>query len=195
MKKYLCFTTIPPRFSKLKDLTDMFLKYDIDQIRIYIPQNYIRFSDKRYKEMKLPEFENEKIKILNIKKDYGPFTKTIGPMLDKEINDDDCVIITDDDSFKHDKWLDNMLKVLEKFKDCIIQTSNKVNTQIHGSSGFCFIKKTMKKKNFIKFINKIPLNYYFIDDDVLTVYLNFKKIKIIKTIKIYNKKHFTQIYD
>ena len=42
MKKYLCFTTIPDRFGKLKSLVDHFLEnFDIDYINIYIPLYYI----------------------------------------------------------------------------------------------------------------------------------------------------------
>lgn len=197
MKKYLCFTTIPSRFKKLKSLVDHFLeKFDIECIRIYIPLEYIRFKNIKNLESIIPKFNEEKyknkVKIYRIKKDYGPLTKLLGPVLDKDINDDDCIIITDDDSYKHKNWLKIMLLLLNKYKDSFIQTSHFKNIQIHGSSGYCFIKKNIIKKDFIEFINKIPLNFYFIDDDLLTIYLNFKKIKIIRTLVKLNKKYFLQ---
>lgn len=197
MKKYLCFTTIPNRYNELKSLVDYFLdNFDIDCIKIYIPLEYIRFKNIRNLSSIIPKFTEDKYKnkvmICRVKKDHGPFTKVIGPILDKDIHDDDCLIITDDDSYKHKDWLKIMMYLLNRNKNSFIQTSNSKHTQIHGSSGFCFIKKNIKKKYFLEFINKIPKTYYFIDDDLLTIYLNIKKIKIIKTLVKLDKIHFLQ---
>ena len=85
-----------------------------------------------------------------------------------------------------------MMFLLNKNKNSFIQTSHFKNIQIQGSSGYCFIKKNIIKKDFIEFINKIPMNFYFIDDDLLTIYLNIKKIKIIRTLVKLNKDYFLQ---
>ena len=207
MKKYICLTTIPARFDTLTKLLESFIKNwgnYIDGIRIYIPYKYIRFPEEfelpelklfkeseKSEESKLQELIDKKVKIVRTLKDYGPLTKTIGPLIDNEIKEEDIIYITDDDIIKSINWFFLLSYYIEN-KNTVCQISNNmINKQIHGSNGFAFKKGIINKEKFKQFINKIPLNFYFIDDDLLTIYLNIVKTKIYMVNEIINKKYIT----
>ena len=198
MKRYICLTTIPARFDTLVNLLESFINNwgnYIDGIRIYIPYKYIRFPGNfelpelklSNNSSKLEELFNKKVKIIRTLKDYGPLTKIIGPLIDNEIEEDDIIYITDDDNIKSINWFFILSYYIEK-KKSVCQIGNNIGSkQIHGSNGFGFKKEIINIENFKQFINKIPLNFYFIDDDLLTIYLHYAKIDIYMINKTVNK--------
>ena len=196
MKKYLCLTTIPPRFKNLENIIDSLFNNvnDFEKIKIYIPQKYIRFQNN----FSIPFYleRNPKVKIIICDKDYGPATKFIYPILfDSDIKDEDNIFILDDDNYKNAGWLDILQNKLTNNIDCVIQMKyGHILPQIHGVSGFCFNKKLLNTTNFYNFFTKLPIVLLFIDDDMLSYFLYINNIKICITNKKINRIYLNTLY-
>ena len=198
MKNYICFTTIPSRFNNLNKIITYIsntFKEQYDGIKIYIPNYYIRFPQP----YKIPILNGADIVIID--KDWGPATKFIGPVKDNSINDDDNIFIMDDDVLKDINWLNISKLNVKRYPNSVIQLrvctwENKPiplkTLQIHGVSGFCFKKNILNNKKFFNFIEKLPLDLYFIDDDILTYYLYHNKIPITMTSNIIKRQYLLE---
>ena len=199
MFDYICFTTIPSRFTNLFSIINYItvnFKNQFNRIKIYIPNNYIRFGNKYVIPSELLNINN--VDIVKCKKDWGPATKFMGPILDNNINNNDNIYIIDDDNIKDLYWLKISKYYLNKYPNSIIQLriSSHINKpinnkliHIHGVSGFCFKKKILNIKYFFNYIQNLPESFLFIDDDILTYFIYLYKIKIIMTTNIVNRKY------
>lgn len=196
---YICFTTIPSRFRNIKQIINYIKKNFKGQyhcINIYIPISYIRFGS----EYTIPKWIKniDGVNVIKCEKDWGPATKFIGPILDKNIKNTDNIIVIDDDNIKDLGWLCISNYYLNKFPNSVIQlrVSSHTNTlvalkvpQIHGVSGFCFKKKTLNRDALFKFIEELPQKFLFIDDDILTYFLHLYKINIAMSNEMVQRKY------
>jgi len=195
---YICLTSIPSRFTNLIMLShhiNTLFKDQFFMIKLYIPNKYLRFPNK----YKIPNIKNIQVNILD--KDWGPSTKFIGPLMDKNIKNEDNIFITDDDVLKSSNWIKLSKDLIDKYPKSVIQLrvsswENKPlqlkNIQIHGVSGFCFKKKILNNETFYKFYNKLPKEFYFIDDDILTFYLYKNNINIFMSDTVISRKYLKQ---
>ena len=104
-KIIICFSTIPSRIKDLEPVIQSLLNQTLrpDKIYINVPIKYKRFSEKFIEPEYLRKYE--KVKVFYLDEDYGPGTKFIGALLNKEISENDYVFITDDDVKKRKYWL------------------------------------------------------------------------------------------
>ena len=171
-KTYISMTTIPER---LKD--DWFLNnlkrtiglLENNQILII---NIPKFSLKGEQYI-IPDVMNamqgKNFIIHHCEKDEGPITKLLPSLRNKEIKDDDIIIVCDDDIV----YKEDVFKLLEK---SVMDNRNDVSSMcyefIQGFKGFAFVKKTLKPILNIK----IPESCQRIDDDVIEWYIDKNNI-------------------
>ena len=196
-KNYICFTTIPSRFSNISRIVrhiTMTYKNKFDKIKVYIPKKYKRFPQRYTIPNNLKNIHN--LEIVICEQDSGPATKFIGPLLDKSIDLQDNIHIMDDDNLKDKHWIDTSKFYIQKYPGCIIQLkvadylNKKIDlkiNQIHGVSGFSFKKEVLYNNNFFQFINKLPKSFLYIDNHILTYYCYLQNIKIINTHKLIHR--------
>lgn len=191
MSNFICFTTIPPRFTNIDKIINHIKNnyiYQFDRIKIYIPKKYKRFPNAYDIPSNL--INVSLVDIIICDKDWGPATKFIGPLLDKNIKNNDNIHIIDDDTLKDKNWLVISKKYLNKYNNSVIQLrvcsymNKPINiklNQIHGVSGFSFRKGVLNNHHFFYFFNNLPELYLFIDDDILTYFIYLYKIKLVMT--------------
>ena len=117
---YICLTTIPSRASKdilIKNINN-FIKnqtYDFDKILITIPKKYKRFDNNIDNKIIKKLEKIEKVEIIYIDKDLGPASKYLGPLIKKNINDQDLLIIIDDDRIYNKYLVRNLVMIYRSF--------------------------------------------------------------------------------
>lgn len=181
-KIYICLSTIPTRINDLKPVLESLINQTVTPNLIYIniPKKYNRFKNVK---IKIPQFMNEgiiknKVKIFNVDKDYGPGTKFIGSLFNKNIKDNDLIVITDDDIVKHNDWLEKLVNCYSENKICCFVEKNLGKQIIWGYLGYIFQKKLLNLNNLLEFYNNVKSECILIDDHWLTGYCAYKKIFI-----------------
>lgn len=167
-KTYISMTTIPER---LKD--DWFLNnlkrtiglLENNQILIInIPKVSLKGEQYIIPDV-MNAIQGKNFIINHCEKDEGPITKLLPSLRNKEIKDDDIIIVCDDDIV----YREDIFKLLEKN---VVDTKNSFASMCtsgpEGFKGFAFIKKTLKPLLNIK----IPESCQRIDDDVIKWYMN-----------------------
>ena len=193
---YFSLTSIPSRFEKLHDVIKSLNNQIIKptKIFIHIPKFYKRFNlniDKSKLSFLTDKFDNLVINMCET--DFGPATKFLPLMFEKQIHDDDPVIIVDDDTI-YDPYLSiNLLKDSVRFPDSCVtafgithsayffNTNNwfcDFNSQSLKPCGFrekmegfidafeAFKGTLLKKKFFKEDVFEFPVNDYCFSDDV-----------------------------
>ena len=92
-KIIISLSTIPSRVDNIKDVLYSLVNQSLEPDYIFInyPKKYKRFDEI----LKIPEYINEdeklknKVKFFQTEEDYGPGTKFIGSLINKEISDDE----------------------------------------------------------------------------------------------------------
>jgi hypothetical protein len=137
MKFLVHFTTIPPRFSYLKETIESWLNqsFPIEKIVISFPKEYVRMMkdgfDERFQiewgriEYWLKIYKNVELQILD--KDYGPNTKVFGALhyfnkLNEKDKEDLNIIICDDDLKYHTDCIQSYVDSLKENKEQIVFT-------------------------------------------------------------------------
>lgn len=181
----ISLTTIPSRINNIKPVIDSLCNQLIEPTFIYIniPKKYNRFGE--CPEIPLFLKENSKVKINYLDIDYGPGTKFIGSLINKEIMDDDIIIITDDDTIKEKYWLCGLL-LYYKYNGIIAYEEKNLGKMIvWGYIGYAFKKKIFDLNDMLNFYNQVKDDCMLVDDHWLTAYIHYKKINI-KTVSIDN---------
>lgn len=167
-KTYISMTTIPER---LKD--DWFLNnlkrtiglLENNQILIInIPKVSLKGEQYIIPDV-MNAIQGKNFIINHCEKDEGPISKLLPSLRNKEIKDDDIIIVCDDDIV----YREDIFKLLEK---SVLDTKNSFASMCtpgpEGFKGFAFIKKTLKPLLNVK----IPESCQRIDDDVIKWYMN-----------------------
>ena len=179
-KLIISLTTIPSRIDNIEPILDSLINQKIkpDMIYINVPKKYKRFKET----IKVPDFIKEKfskqVKIYYLDKDYGPATKFIGSLLNKEIKKDDILVITDDDVVKTKNWLKILLDNHKNNRITSFVERELGEEIIWGYLGYIFQRKIINLDDVIHFFNKIKSECYYIDDHWFTGYCHYRKIKI-----------------
>jgi hypothetical protein len=112
MKRIISLTSIPPRFGGLNATLDSLLQQNIDEVRLYVPLKYIRFSDWNERLPSVPSG----VQICRTDRDYGPATKILPACLD--LKDTDAqILFCDDDCIVDKGWADRLFKTQSKKKN------------------------------------------------------------------------------
>lgn len=129
MKFSVHFTTIPPRFSYLKETIESWLNQSIpvENIIITIPNEYKRMNENGYDERFVIQWGRieywlkfyKNISLQVIDRDYGPNNKVFGALkyfdqLDEKIKEDVNIIICDDDIIYDKDVVKSYAESLEK---------------------------------------------------------------------------------
>jgi FkbM family methyltransferase len=167
-KTYISMTTIPER---LKD--DWFLNnlkrtiglLENNQILIInIPKVSLKGEQYIIPDV-MNTIQGKNFIINHCEKDEGPISKLLPSLRNKEIKDDDIIVVCDDDIV----FREDVFKLLEK---SVVDTKNSFASMCtpgpEGFKGFAFIKKTLKPLLNVK----IPESCQRIDDDVIKWYMN-----------------------
>lgn len=181
----ISLTTIPSRINNIKPVIDSLCNQLIEPTCIYIniPKKYNRFG----KCSEIPFFlkENSKVKINYLDIDYGPGTKFIGSLINKDIMDTDIIIITDDDTIKEKYWLCGLL-LYYKYNGVIAYEERNLGKGIvWGYLGYAFKKNIFNLEDILNFYDKVKDKCILVDDHWMTAYIHYKKINI-KTVSINN---------
>ena len=185
-KTYISMTTIPER---LKD--DWFLNnlkrtiglLENNQILIInIPKVSLKGEQYIIPDV-MDAMQGKNFIIHYCEKDEGPITKLLPSLRNKEIKDDDIIVVCDDDIV----FREDVFKLLEK---SVVDTKNSFASMCtpgpQGYKGFAFIKKTLKPLLNVK----IPESCQRIDDDVIEWYVNKNNIhNIVVSYKGINDWH------
>ena len=99
-KIYLSLTTIPERlvhpwfYNNLKNLMNLNGSYNVI---INIPETFKTTGEKYIIPQNILDLQNDNLIINRTNEDYGPITKLLGTLLNKNIPNDACILICDDD--------------------------------------------------------------------------------------------------
>ena len=187
-KIIISLTTIPSRIKLIEPVIDSLCKQVVKPNAIYIniPKIYNRFG----KCPEIPTFLklNGKVHINYLDIDYGPGTKFIGTILNKNIKENDIVIITDDDTIKERHWLGGLL-IYYKFNSIIAYEEKGLGKGVvWGYLGYAFRKGIFDIKKMLDFYEKVKDKCILVDDHWLTAYCHHVKHDII-TVSI-QRSHF-----
>lgn len=171
-------TTIPSRINKCKRIVESITNGQSmvpDSFILTIPRKYRRFPNET---LKVPSFlyDNPLVRIMYIKKDYGPATKFIGPIAYSGLSANTTVVITDDDGVKNREWLSTLVHHVHKNPNSIVTLGQRI---IHGGRGFAFRNGIFDSVELIKTLENHQ-ECFLVDDDFLTHYCKIKKIPIIE---------------
>jgi hypothetical protein len=177
-KIIISLTTIPSRINKIEPVIDSLCSQILKPYLIYIniPKKYNRFSECP----EIPSFLkfNKKVRINYIDTDYGPATKFIGSLLNENINSNDIIVITDDDTIKERHWLSGLL-IYYKYNNIIAYEEKNLGKEVvWGYLGFAFRKGIFDLKDMFSFYANVKDKCILVDDHWLTAYCHYKKIKI-----------------
>ncbi len=180
-KIIICFSTIPSRIKDLEPVIQSLLNQTLrpDKIYINVPIKYKRFSEKFIEPEYLRKYE--KVKVFYLDEDYGPGTKFIGALLNKEISENDYVFITDDDVKKRKYWLNILFKKfisLKKTTICSYVELNLGKKIIWGYMGFVFTKSMFDTNDLLLFFENVSDECFLVDDHWLTGYCHYRMIPI-----------------
>lgn len=190
---YISLSTIPPRINNLenvlKSLQNQTIK--VNKIFINIPISYKRFKKSN---IVIPDFikKMDNVVIYYIKKDYGPASKFIGSLINKDIRKNDYIVITDDDLIKDKYWLENLMKNHKNNRITSFVEKNLGKGIIWGYMGYIFKKKLINLNDILKFYSSVEEKCFFVDDHWFTGYCYYKKIPIYN-IPIFNGKLINKI--
>lgn len=114
MKLILSLTSIPPRFSKLPELTENLRQQICNEIWVNIPKTYKRF----------PEWDGvfpwtdlgPKVIINRDCEDLGPGTQALGPIFK---TDADIIVYVNDDTYYEPKMTLNLVKWFSTTSNCV----------------------------------------------------------------------------
>lgn len=113
--------------------------------------------------------------------DEGPITKLLPTLRNSMIPDDSHIISIDDDIVYKSNIFVVLNAGIHKYPENIVSMCSANSNNVAGYRGYGFVKKTLKG-----LINvNIPKSCMRIDDDVISSYIQYKKISII--ILPYNK--------
>jgi hypothetical protein len=198
-KIYVCLTTIPSRIDEIDKTIDSLMNQTILPTKIFIsiPKKYtFRFDGISIDEDRIIMLK-EKYNILDIillDNDYGPGSKLLGPLLNRDLSIDSFLLVVDDDLI-YDR---DMIKLY--IMTMSINESN--NYTIYNFYGYYLndIKIVQQSASvlipikllsqFLKYFEKISDNkdILYHDDGYLSYY--FHKMKIdVKTIDICNTRY------
>jgi len=206
MKFYVSMTTIPSRIYYVSKTIDSILSqtYLPEKIYIYIPKYYKRFNKtiiKQYPHLTPEMIELEKIKnkyksmveIHIINNDYGPGTKLLGIIMNKnDFTNDDFILIIDDDVVYKKSAFEIICKNIKDNKNAFTFHSYDWNGFIIGQGVDIFALPIDCLDNIIDFYEIIkPYQFIFFHDDIWISYYLMKK-----NIKINKLKYFDEtVYD
>ncbi|MEP2978857.1 MAG: glycosyltransferase family 2 protein [Lentilitoribacter sp.] len=122
MPVIISLSTIPSRFDKIGPTLESLLAQSakIDEIRLYIPKSYLRFSD--YDGNALPIIPKG-ITLIRPDKDDGPASKVINCLVDPTLDADTHIIFCDDDRIYDEDWAQKRLDQSVQHPDCAITGS------------------------------------------------------------------------
>lgn len=180
------FTTIPSRTKNL----DKIVKCMNDQtippkyIVVNVPKRYERFED-------VATFDHvpEGVIVNVTDVDYGPATKLMGLTTLKK-NDFDVAFVVDDDTHKHPKWAETLLKKCKpnNMVSCLLPPRpyppNKIwglkENNVYGYTGFAIGRSLLRSiaPSLIEEWNMRKSNCFLVDDEFFTFFFNAKNIPI-----------------
>ena len=225
-KIYISIATIPSRINTIYLVIDSFLNNTLkpDKIILQIPEKYLLFPEsydhiEKAKHI-LKKYIDDNIIYINIlQKDYGPCNKYQGIIQYCENNNlHNCnflSIIADDDLLVYDFVIEEMYKKHKKNKRSVISgysNPNNIKIKINNTNNILLLKGgniTLLPKYFFttninpsfKEIIENSIDSYkysiFDDDKLITAFLYYKKIDIVKIIDVLNnyKKTLTYYYN
>ena len=185
-KIIISLTTIPSRIKKMEPVIKSLVTQSVkpDKIYINIPRKYKRFG----RCTEIPSFltDNNQVIVNYLDTDYGPATKFIGTLFNNQIDDNDIVVITDDDTIKEKNWLAELILYHKDNQITAYEERNLGKNVIWGYLGFCFKKKLLDLKDILDFYHNVKSECFLVDDHWLTAYCFYRKIKIHSvSIKFY----------
>ena len=198
MKYYIHFSTIQPRFSKLKKIIDQLLIQSTPIEKIIISTS---LADRRFKSIEdLNAYKTDKVIIQPLEKDYGASNKILGALKfyhSLENKDDVFIIICDDDNLLHVDTIKSYDEMLQNNKECIYTHYN-TNKRIRNINHLQGADTYILNNNFL---NKTTVNDYenylekifsecpeakFQDDYVISYYIHeISKIDIKKVDRVH----------
>ena len=179
-KIIICMTTIPSRINLIEPILKSLLNQCVkpDKIYINVPYKYKRFKEKLIEPSFIKEKFKDKVELFYLDNDYGPATKFIGSLLNKNIKNNDLIVITDDDVTKVHNWL-RMLLINHKNNQITGFVEKELGESIiWGYLGYIFRKDLINVKDVIKFYSKINNECFLVDDHWFTGYCHYRKIPI-----------------
>lgn len=122
MPVIISLSTIPSRFDKIGPTLESLLAQSakIDEIRLYIPKSYLRFSD--YDGVALPVIPNG-ITLIRPDQDDGPASKVIHCLVDPKLDPEGQIIFCDDDRIYDKDWAQKRLDQSAEHPECAITGS------------------------------------------------------------------------
>lgn len=177
---YLSLTTIPERlihpwfYTNLKNLMNLNGSYNVI---INIPETFKTTGEKYIIPQNILDLQNDNLIINRTNEDYGPITKLLGTLLNKNIPNDACILICDDDIPYYKDFVKLIYNEYTKNKNIIYSYCTPF---IEGYNGFMFQKKTM-----LPILNiKRPKSCFRIDDNFIGEFIRTNKIPI-ETVSYY----------
>lgn len=122
MPVIISLSTIPSRFDKIGPTLESLLAQSakVDEIRLYIPKSYLRFSD--YDGNALPVIPNG-ITLIRPDQDDGPASKVIHCLVDPNLDPESQIIFCDDDRIYDKDWAQKRLDQSAEHPECAITGS------------------------------------------------------------------------
>ena len=180
-RTFISLSTIPTRINDIEPVLESLINQTVKPYKIFInaPKKYARFSEK----LVIPEFLSKKkfkdvAEVYYTDEDYGPATKFIGSLINKEIKPNDLLLITDDDIIKQNKWIEILLKNHKNNRVTSFVERSLGNKIIWGYLGYVFQKKFINLQEVVKFYKSVSSKCFLVDDHWLTGYCHYKKLEI-----------------
>ena len=178
-KIIISLTTIPSRINMIEPVINSLCNQVVKPNAIYIniPREYNRFG--KCSDIPLFLTNNKKVHINYLDNDYGPATKFIGTLINKDIKSNDIIVITDDDTIKEKHWLSGLL-IFYKYNSIIAyEEKNLGKGVVWGYLGYAFRKSIFNLDSMLNFYHKVKDKCILVDDHWLTAYCHFAKHNII----------------
>jgi len=210
MKIYYSLTTIPSRFQNIDICLTSLLNQILKPEKIYVnicksysrfPNEYITNEDIEILTNKIVHENKNIIEFLVNDIDYGPGTKLMGAINNKQFDNDSILILVDDDR-TYLKFVSNLYAIKLKNNHaasfhCSHMTIHNTNITIgQGYGGFGFNMNIINFSNIQDYIDSIKRNkFFFFHDDLWISYFMYLKgyqiqnISMQSIVNLYNAKY------
>lgn len=179
-KIIISLTTIPSRINDIEPVLNSLVNQSVkpDKVYINVPKKYNRFKEVIEEPSFIKEKFSDKVELFYIDQDYGPASKFIGSLFNKEIKKEDILVITDDDVVKTKTWLKMLLDNHLDNRVTSFVERQLGNEIIWGYLGYIFKRKLFNLSEILEFFNKVKSECYLVDDHWFTGFCHYKKIMI-----------------
>lgn len=171
---YISLTTIPDRIKSkwfIDNIKNMIQLFNDDKFKIFLYVPVVSSKNVNYEiPQELYDLQSDKFMIKVIDKDYGPITKIIPILIDKNVDDNSPIIIIDDDII-YKNFFPRLRMEIMRNPDAI---STMCNSKIMGYKSYGFIKNKLMNISDTKH----PEICFTIDDDVIEYFVKKNNMRI-----------------